>query len=305
MHERVDDEDVYVIDTVMLGIEEQAAAFFVDADEPVILDTGLQDCAGNVLDAVEDIGVPHEDVEHVVVTHVHLDHAGGVGEVSEACHNADILTHENSVKYLTDDESARRLVEKVHSVNDGLGDAYGGIETVDPDRIVSVADGDTVDLGDRTLEVIETTGHAPHHISLYDDKSDALFVVDEGCAYFHGEEVVTTPPPNFDHEETLRSFDRFEEYDAEYLLYGHYGVNYDGGDAIQRHREALYEWVNEVEKAWKEHQKDGSEADADDVVDDVVETFVSRRLAEVDNPMARGMLTRDAYGVLNDLGLGR
>lgn len=304
MHERVDKEDVYVIDTMMLGIEEQAAAFLIDADEPVIVDTGLQDRAGNILDAVEEIGVAHEEVEHVVVTHVHLDHAGGVGEVSEACPNADVLVHERGEKYLTDDESAQRLVEKVHAVNDGLGDAYGGIETVESDRVKTVADGDTIDLGDRTLEVLETTGHAPHHISLYDDSSGSLFVVDEGCAYFHGEETVTTPPPNFDYEETLRSFDRFEEYDAEYLLYGHYGVNYDGGDAIPRHREALHEWVDEVEKTWKEHEKDGSEADSDDVVDDVVETFLSRRPDEADNPMVRGIMTRDAYGVLKDLGLG-
>jgi len=305
MHERVDDEDAYVIDTVMLGIEGQAAAFLIDADEPVIVDTGLQDCAGNVLDAVEEIGVAHEDVEHIIVTHVHLDHAGGIGEVAEACPNADILTHERSVKYLTDEEKAQRLVEKVHAVGDGLGDAYGGIDTVDEERFVAVGDGDTVDLGDRELEVLETTGHAPHHISLYDDESEALFVVDEGCAYFGGEEGVTTPPPDFDHKETLESFESFEGYDAEYLLYGHYGVNYDGGDAIPRHREALHEWVDEIERAWKEHEGEGSEVDADVVVDDVVETFLSRRPDEADDPMVRGILTRDAYGVLHDLGLGR
>ena len=302
MHERVDDEDVYVIDTVMLGIEEQAAAFFIDAEEPVIVDTGLQDCAGNVLDAVEDIGVAHDDVEHIVVTHVHLDHAGGVGEVAEACPNADILTHERSVKYLTDDERARSLVEKVHAVEDGLGDAYGGIDTVDEERVVRVGDGDTLNLGDRTLEVLETTGHAPHHISLYDDESDALFIIDEGCAYFEGEESVTTPPPDFDYEKTLESFDRFEEYDADYLLYGHYGVNYDGGDALPRHREALHEWVDEIEKTWKEHDEGEAETDTKEVVDEVVKTFLSRRKGETDNPMVRGILSRDVYGVLNDLG---
>jgi len=302
MHERVDDEDVYVIDTVMLGIKEQAAAFFIDAEEPVIVDTGLQDCAGNVLDAVEDIGVAHDDVEHIVVTHVHLDHAGGVGEVAEACPNADILTHERSVMYLTDDERARNLVEKVHAVEDGLGDAYGGIDTVDEERVVRVGDGDTLNLGDRTLEVLETTGHAPHHISLYDDESDALFIIDEGCAYFEGEESVTTPPPDFDYEKTLESFDRFEEYDADYLLYGHYGVNYDGGDALPRHREALHEWVDEIEKTWKEHDEGEAETDTKEVVDEVVKTFLSRRKGETDNPMVRGILSRDVYGVLNDLG---
>jgi len=291
MRERVDDEDVYVIDTRMFGVEGQAAAFLIDADEPVVVDTGLQDCAGNVLDAVEEVGVAHEDVEYVVVTHVHLDHAGGVGEVADACHNADILAHERSVKYLTDDESARRLVEKVHAVDDGLGDAYGGIETVDTDRVVTVEDEKTLDLGDRTLELFETTGHAPHHLSLYDDESEALFVVDEGCAYFEGRETVTTPPPNFDYEETLKSFDRFEEYDADYLLYGHYGVNYDGVDAVRHHRQALVEWVGEIEEAWDE------EGDTETVVKEVV-----NGRPEAENPMVRAMLARDARGVLSYLG---
>ncbi|MDZ7689442.1 MAG: MBL fold metallo-hydrolase [Halobacteriales archaeon] len=291
MHERVDDEDVYVIDTVMLGVEGHAAAFLIDADKPVIIDTGLQDCARNVLDAVEEIGVAHDDVEHIVVTHVHLDHAGGIGEVAEACPNAEILVHESGEKYLTDDESARRLVEKVHAVEDGLGDAYGGIDTVDSDRVVAVEDEKTLDLGDRELEIFETSGHAPHHLSLYDDESDALFVIDEGCAYFEGQEGVTTPPSNFDYERTLESFDRFEEYDSDYLLYGHYGVNYDGADALPRHREALVEWVEDIRDAWEEH------GDTRAVIEQVVEGR-----PEAENPTVRAVLERDVRGVLIDLG---
>lgn len=291
MHEKVRGEDVYVIDTLMFGVNEYAAAFFLDAEEPVIIDTGLQDCAGNVLDAVDEIGVEHEDVEHIIVTHVHLDHAGGIGEVAEACPDADVFVHERGENYLTDDESAQRLVEKVHAVEDGLGDAYGGIETVDPDRVVTVEDETTLDLGDRNLELFETTGHAPHHLSLYDDESEALFVIDEGCAYFEEQEGVTTPPPDFDYEETLESFGRFEEYEPEYLLYGHYGVNYDGADALPRHRDALVDWVEEIREARERHEKTNA------VVEDVVEGH-----PEADAPMVRAVLERDVRGVLSYLG---
>jgi len=290
MHERVDDEDVYVIDTLMFGVEEYAAAFFIDSDAPTIIDVGLESDARNVLDAVKEIGVAHEDVENIVLTHVHLDHAGGIGEVAEACPNADILIHERGEKYITDEEMASRLVEKVHEVAGPLADAYGSIETVDPDRVVTVEDGDELDLGDRTLEVIEATGHAPHHISLYDDESEALFVIDEGCAYFEKQEGVTTPPPDFDYERTLESLDRFEEYEPEYLLYGHYGVNYDGVEAIPRHREALIEWVEDISEAWERHE------DAQAVIEEVVEGR-----PEAENPMVRAVLERDTRGVLIDL----
>lgn len=295
MPERVKDEEVYVVDTLMFGAKEQTAAFVVDAEKPVVIDAGLQSCAENVLDAIDDIGVDRGDVEYVVATHVHLDHAGGVGRVAEACGNAEVVVHEEGAKYLTDEESAARLVEKVHAVDDGLGDAYGGIDTVDPERVVSVEGGETLDLGDRSLELMETTGHAPHHLSLYDDESEALFVIDEGCAYFEGTETVTTPPPNFDYEKTLESFDRFEEYDPEYLLYGHYGVNYDGADALPRHREALVEWVEEIDEAWEKH----GEREA------VVEEVLANHPEAEGNPVVRQILRRDVGGVLIYLSAGR
>jgi len=101
-----------------------------------------------------------------------------------------------------------------------------------------------------------------------------------------------TAPPDFDYDATLESFDRFEEYDAEYLLYGHYGVNYDGGDALERHREALDEWVDEIREAirgTRETEKG------------LVEAVVSNHSEEASNPIVREVMARDVRGVLNYL----
>jgi len=84
MYEHLEGSDgVYVVDTEMFGVEEYTAAFVIDAEKPVVVDTGLESDAGNVLDAVDDIGIAPEEVEYIVVTHVHLDHAGGVGVVAD------------------------------------------------------------------------------------------------------------------------------------------------------------------------------------------------------------------------------
>jgi glyoxylase-like metal-dependent hydrolase (beta-lactamase superfamily II) len=293
MPQRVEgSQDVYVVDTRMFGVEEQTAAFVIDAENPVVVDTGLESDAGRVVEAVDDVGIDRADVEYVVVTHVHLDHAGGVGVVAEALPNATVVVHDRGVEYLTEDESARRLVENVHDAVGPLADAYGGIETVPSDRVVGVSPPDELDLGDRTLEVVEAEGHAPHHLALYDGASRALFVVDEGCAYVNGRELPTTPPPDFDLDETLESFDRFEGYDAETLLYGHYGVNYDGSDAVPRHREALTDWVDEIRTARKEH--DGTDA--------VAEAVVSNHPEAAEDEITRMVMERDVRGVLGYLG---
>jgi len=283
-------QGVYVVDTRMFGAEEQTAAFVIDSEKPAVVDTGLESDADRVLEALDEVGIDRADVEHIVVTHVHLDHAGGVGVVAEALPNATVVVHERGVEYLTEDESARRLVENVHDAVGPLADAYGGIETVPRERVVGVSPPDALDLGDRTLEVVEAEGHAPHHLALYDGASRALFVVDEGCAYVDGRELPTTPPPDFDLDETLESFDRFEGYDADALLYGHYGVNYDGDDAIPRHREALVDWVDEVREAREEND------DTDEITEAIVENH-----PEASDRMMRQILARDVRGVLGYL----
>jgi glyoxylase-like metal-dependent hydrolase (beta-lactamase superfamily II) len=292
MPEHVEGSDgVYVVDTLMFGIEEQTAAFVIDADRPVVVDTGLESDAGRVVEAVDEIGIDREDIEYVIVTHVHLDHAGGVGTVAEAFPNATVVVHDRGVKYLTDERSADRLVEKVHEAVGSLADAYGGIETVDPGRVVGVSPPDSLDLGDRTVELVKAEGHAPHHFALYDDASRSLFVVDEGCAYIDGRELPTTPPPDFDLETTLESFERFEGYDVDALLYGHYGVNHDGGDAVSRHREALTDWVEEIRTADEEH----------DGTDDIISAVVGNHPEAASDGVTRQVMERDVRGVLGYL----
>jgi glyoxylase-like metal-dependent hydrolase (beta-lactamase superfamily II) len=284
-------EGVYVVDTRMFGVEEQTAAFVVDADRPIVVDTGLESDAERVVEAVEDIGIDPECVEYVVVTHVHLDHAGGVGVVADAFPNATFLVHQRGVDYLVEEESAERLVEKVHEAVGPLADAYGGIETLPEERVAGVSPPDAVDLGDRTVELVKAEGHAPHHLALYDDLSRCLFVIDEGCAYIDGRELPTTPPPDFDLEETLESFDRFEGYDADAVLYGHYGVNHDGAEAIPRHREALVSWVDEIRDTRKD--KDDTES--------TVSSVLQNHPEAAENEIMRQIMARDVRGVLGYL----
>jgi glyoxylase-like metal-dependent hydrolase (beta-lactamase superfamily II) len=281
---------VTVIDTMMFGARRSTAAFLVDADETVLIDTGLSTCYDALRDGLAEAGSGIAEVDTVIATHVHLDHVGALSRVVD---DADprVFCHPNAERFLTDPEATERLVEKSREAMGPLADAYGTAEAVDPDRVATVVDGDVIDCGGVALEVMHTPGHAPHHVSLFEPADSLLFVIDEGCVYADGHEYPTTPPPNFDLDATLASFDRFRERDPEVLLYGHYGANAAGVDAIDRHERALRDWVATVEEARATHDDE----------DAVVEAAVTAYAPEIDDPIVDGVLRRDARGVLRYL----
>lgn len=277
---------LYVVDTLMLGVEHQTAAFVVDGDHSMLVDAGLPADSDVVLDALMEIGVGHLD--YILVTHVHLDHAGGASYVAEEHPEAEVLAHPNSVPYLTDEEELESLVRGTERAMGPLAEMYGEPQTIPEDRVRNVEDGDHTDLGSHEIEVLHAPGHAPHHVSLYEHETEALFVVDEGCVYMDGRLLPTTPPSDFDLELTLKSLDRFMTYDAGVLLYGHYGTNHDGGEALPRHKEILREWVGDVREAWE------LLGDEDDVVEAVVEKYADEELGMMEEQILR----RDVRGVL-------
>lgn len=281
-----DHPGLYVVDTHMLGVEHQTAAFVVDGDNSMLVDAGLPADSDVVLDALQEIGVGHLD--YILVTHVHLDHAGGASYVAEEYPEAEVLAHPNSVPYLTDEEELASLVRGTERAMGPLADMYGEAKTIPGDRMRSVGDGDVLDLGSHEIEVLHTPGHAPHHVSLYEHETEALFVVDEGCVYMDGRLLPTTPPSDFDLELTLESLDRFMTYDAGVLLYGHYGANHDGGEALPKHKEIIQEWVGDVREAWERLEDDEA------VIEAVVEKYAHEELGMMEEQILR----RDVRGVL-------
>ncbi len=282
---------VHVVDTRMWGMEGYTAAFALDAGKPAVVDAGLSTDVDEVLGYLDSIDVDRSAVEHVFVSHVHLDHAGGVSTLADELPNAEFYAHPRAVEYLTDDANAERLVDSMREAMGALADSYGTFETISEDRVHSVDDGEVFDLDGLRLEALHATGHAPHHVSFFEHETDSLFVVDEGCAYMDGVEYPTTPPPDFDLDRTLESLERFRALEPERLLYGHFGVNPDGVEALDRHRQALLDWVDAVEESWRRT------GDVEETAEDVVEGYDE----VASNVMIQEVLKRDARGVIGYL----
>lgn len=241
--------NVWLVDTLLLETPRMMSAYVVDGERPTIVDPG--DAAGveHVLEGLETIGIDPADVEYLLPTHAHLDHAGATGALARRCPNATVVAHERAAPFLTDGERLERLVQGARDALGPLGEAYGDPEPVPEARLTVADDGDRLDLGDRTLELLDTPGHAPHHLSAFDPADGTLFAGDAAGAMFFDDVQPVTPPPDFDLEDSLETARRLREREPERICYGHFGATEDGTAALEAFEAILPEWVDAVTAA--------------------------------------------------------
>jgi glyoxylase-like metal-dependent hydrolase (beta-lactamase superfamily II) len=249
-------DDVHTVDPLLLETPGALSMYAVDAPEPALIDTGAADTVDHVLDALEEVGIDREAVAHVLVTHVHLDHAGGAGRLADELPDATFHVHEAGIPYLTDADRLARLTKSVDRAM-GREGAYGEPELLPAERCRRVGGGERVDLGDRELELIDAPGHAPHHFAAFDPATAGMFSIDAAGMYLGGEMRPTTPPPGFDLEANLETVDRLRAYDPERNFYGHFGPG--GADAVReldRYENQLRDWVDLLEDRREAHDDD-------------------------------------------------
>lgn len=237
--------DCWYVDTGFYGIESYGSVYLLAGERPALVETGLGTNHELVLDLLEAAGVSLEELEFIIPTHVHLDHAGGAGYLAQACPNATVAIHERGVRHLADPS---RLVAGTKAVVGDRWRHYVDPEPVAERRLRPLADGDEIDLGDRTLQAVETPGHAPHHHAFYLPGEDAIFTADAAGLYAQstGEINPTTPPPDFDLEQNLTDLDRLKSLEPRVLLYSHFGPAADP-TLLSEYEQVLVDWVETIE----------------------------------------------------------
>lgn len=265
--------DTYLVDNRMFGIEGALATYLLDAERPALLDAGTADGVDRILDAMDEVGIAPDEVAYIVVSHVHLDHAAGTGALLSACENATALVHDRGLPFLTDAERLQQLVEAVDEVT-GFESPYGDPELVPRDRCRALSGGETIDLGDRVLDIYDAPGHAHHHYACFEPESGMLFAADAVGAYDSESETVvpTTPPTNFDLEANLDTIDRLRERDPSRILYSHFGPGVDGNGVseLDEYEAVLPEWVDAVREA-----RDAVGDDTDDLLEELRDDWYS------------------------------
>lgn len=216
--------DVYQIDTQMAGYEGITAGYLIRSERPCLVETGTAPSAPVVSDALTALGVGPAELETVVVTHIHLDHAGGVGDIARMFPRAQVVVHERGARHLADPSRLMASARMVYG--DELDDLFGELAATPAERIRAVERTGVVDLGGgRRLESHYSPGHARHHVGLIDSLSGDLYVGDAAGIYVPrtGDLRPATPPPDFDLSTALESLRMFAALRPVRLLFSHYG----------------------------------------------------------------------------------
>jgi glyoxylase-like metal-dependent hydrolase (beta-lactamase superfamily II) len=243
--------DVFEIDTRMAGHDRITAGYLIRSEHPCLVETGAGNSAPLVRDSLAAAGVGPADLATVVVTHIHLDHAGGVGDIAEMFPNAEIVVHEKGARHLADPSRLMRSARMVWG--SALDTLFGELKPTDAARIRAVEDIGVIDLGGgRRLESHHSPGHARHHVGLIDSQTGDLYVGDAVGVYVPETADLrpATPPPDFDLESALASLARFRALRPSRLLFSHYGPVGLVDETLDRSTEELCLWVETVTEAY-------------------------------------------------------
>ncbi len=242
--------DVFQIDTRMAGYDGITAGYLIRGSRPCLVETGTAPSAPIVTGALETLGIGPGDLATIVVTHIHLDHAGGTGDLAVHYPGAEIVVHERGARHLADPS---RLMSSARMVyGDALDALFGELAPTPAARIRAVEETGSIDLGDgRRLDSHYSPGHAKHHVGLLDSVSGDLYVGDAAGIYLQetGDMRAATPPPDFDLDQALESLRRFAALQPSRLLFSHFGPVTEVGETLQRSADEILVWVEETRHA--------------------------------------------------------
>jgi glyoxylase-like metal-dependent hydrolase (beta-lactamase superfamily II) len=244
---------VVQIDTLLGGWRRMTAGYLVEGPAPVLVETGSQSSVAALLSALDLLGVCAEDLAGVAVTHIHLDHAGGVGDVARVFPNAIVYVHEKGARHLVDPTRLVASAERVYGPL--LDELYGRLEPTAPERVHVLADMEEVQIGaGRTLTAIDSPGHAKHHLGLHDSESGILFAGDAVGVRLPDAGILrpATPPPDFDLDQALNSIRRFAARKPSGIALAHYGLLNDPEILLEEADATLRGWAETAEQAFRE-----------------------------------------------------
>ena len=222
------DHGIHVIDTGFVRPHLDAAYLIVERGRGAFIDCGVNHSVPHLLAALAQAGLTPGDVDWLILTHVHLDHAGGAGELLRRLPNAKLVVHPRGVRHMVDPTALMAGASAVYG-EDVVRRTYGTLTPVPPGRIVEATEGLELVLGSRRLTVFDTPGHARHHVCYRDHGASAFFTGDTfGISYREFDTArgafifPTSTPVQFEPEAMKASIARMAACQPEAMYLTHY-----------------------------------------------------------------------------------
>ncbi|HLG57100.1 MAG TPA: MBL fold metallo-hydrolase [Vicinamibacterales bacterium] len=211
------------IDLEFLGRSSAIAAGIVQSPAGVaVIDPGPTSCLDVLETGLQSQGVRWDEVRHILLTHIHLDHAGATGTILRAHPHITVAVHARGAPHMVD--PAKLLDSATRLYGDQMDRLWGEVAPVPRERLVTLSGGERIEAGGRVFDVAYTPGHASHHVSYFDASSGVAFVGDTaGVCLDEGYVLPPTPPPDIDLELWTASVDRILAWSPSTLFLTHFG----------------------------------------------------------------------------------
>jgi len=221
-------QDVITIDCHYIQPRFAASYLIIEGDRALFIENNTAHAIPYLLQSLKSHGLAPEQVEYCIITHVHLDHAGGSSALLEACPDAVLLTHPRAARHVIDPS---RLIQSAISVygREAFYKLYGEIKPIKESRVRTMDDNESINWGNRQLQFIHTRGHANHHFCVYDSGSEGIFTGDSfGLGYPDLQKGKTflfpsSAPTDFNPEEASISIKKILSTNAKIAFLTHYG----------------------------------------------------------------------------------
>jgi len=287
---------LYQIDVETAGIKNFIASYVLKGEQTAIVETGPNSSLPNLLSCLRKLGVKLEDIAYVAVSHIHLDHGGGVGTLLKHLPKAKVIVHPRGVPHLANPE---KLWQQSKDVLGNIAEIYGKPEPVPEEKIIAATDGMTFDIGgDVSLKVVETLGHASHHLSYYEPLSEGIFPGDAGGIYLNEIDVIvpTTPSP-FRLDVALASLDKLISLKPKVLYYSHFGKAYNAVEKLQTYAQQLKLWAK-ITKQGTEN-KDNLEAISERIIESDAAIQKAKEYIKAHQVLSETVLNESVQGFID------
>lgn len=270
---------IFLIDGFDLGMAERTGSYVLMEEQLTLVETSASPSIPHVLEGLQTLGIDPKEISYIIVTHIHLDHAGGVGLLLRECPQAKVVVHPKGARHLINPE---RLIQGAKSVyGEQFDRLFEPILPVPESSIIVIDDRETLQIGpSRTLQFFDTPGHANHHFSIFDPASNGLFTGDTcGVRYPYAQEagvfyLPSTSPNQFNPQAMLQSLGLIKTLRVDRIYFGHYGMSTEPDEVYHQIRHWLPVFVSTAERIWQ--QGKGAEELTAALLDEVQQHLASK-----------------------------